>query len=54
MTTNKLALCLDGPLNGMYASMSDPPEEYTLDEWPTGEAVFIHTTSEEWFYEQVD
>lgn len=38
-----LAICLDGPLNGQYASYEYPPEGYERYPWPTGEKCLIHT-----------
>lgn len=37
------ALCLDGPFNGCYASLTEPPDNYQPYVWPTGETVLIHS-----------
>lgn len=47
-------LCLDGPLNGLYASLDDPPEDYEQMIWPTGEVVLVHAVSTHLVKEEVE
>jgi hypothetical protein len=41
------AICLDGPLNGLYAELSEAADAgYVLTEWPSGEPVFTLRATE--------
>lgn len=41
------AICLDGPLNGLYADLTEATDAgYTLASWPTGEPVFLQDAGE--------